>query len=157
MKVFAALSIAVTILLSPSYGLAQSLKDAPVVFRSGNWKVIRTVDPMKDTTTCTGIYKDDYRVQLTDGKLFIGIQGGIETVTLRFGEKPAQDLRLAKDMEKKIRSVIITDSEFSELSGSERLLYQVSTLVGSSKTNEIKLAGFEEALANIQSGCPVKK
>jgi len=96
-------------------------------------------------------------VQLTDGKLFIGIQGGIETVTLRFGEKPAQDLRLAKDMEKKIRSVIITDSEFSELSGSERLLYQVSTLVGSSKTNEIKLAGFEEALANIQSGCPVKK
>jgi len=157
MKVFIALSIAVIILLSPSYGLAQSLKDAPVVFRSGNWKVLRTVDKMNDKTDCTGIYKEDYGVQLTEDTLFLKVQGGVEAVTLRFGDKPAQKLRLAKELEKKIRSVMLTDSEFAELTGSGRLIYQVNTVLDSVKTNEINLSGFEEALANIQSGCPVKK
>lgn len=157
MKVFVALSIAVTILLSPSYGLAQNLKEAPVVFRAGNWKVLRTVDKMDDKTNCTGIYKEDYGVQLTEDTLYLKVQGGVEAVTLRFGDKPAQKLRLAKELEKKLRAVMLTDSEFDELSGSGRLLYQVNTIINSVKTNEINLTGFEETLANIRAGCPVKK
>ncbi len=153
-----ALTIATLILfvLSPSSLFAQSLKNATVAFRAGDWKVLRTVDPMKDTTNCTGIYKENYAVQLTSDTLFIGIQGGIESVTLRFGEKPARGLRLAQEMEKKIRSIVITGSDFSELTGSGRLRYQASTLVSGIKSDEIQLAGFEEALANIRSGCPLQ-
>jgi hypothetical protein len=132
---------------------AQSLKDAKVVLRSGNWKVLRTTDPMKDTTSCTGIYKENYSVQLTSETLYIGVQGGIEGVTLRFGDKPARGLRLAQEMEKRIRSLILSGSEFSELSGSTRLRYQVSTLVSGIKTDEIDLAGYDAALAYIRAGC----
>jgi hypothetical protein len=140
----------------PVGGLAQGLRDAKVAFSSGNWKVLRSTDPMKDTTNCTGIYKENYSVQLTPEKLFIGIQGGIQSVTLRFGEKPARGLRLAEDMEKKIRSVIISGSDFAELVDSDRLRYQVSTLVSGIKTDELDLTGLRAALENIRSGCPIQ-
>ena len=157
MKALAIFSVIISILTFQHPGYAQSLRDATVVFRAGNWKVLRLVDPMDDTVRCTGIYKDDYRIQLSPDNLFIGIQGGIETVTLRFGDKPAQKLRLASEMEKKIRSAIITGAEFEELNGSKRLLYQVNTLISGIKTGEINLDGFDEALSNIRSGCPLKK
>lgn len=133
---------------------AQGLKDAKVAFLSGNWKVLRSTDPMKDTTTCTGIYKDNYSVQLVSDRLFIGLTGGIESVTLRFDDKPAQRLRLAEDVEKKIRSVIIAGMEFTELAESSRLRYQVGTLVSGVKTGELDLTGIRETVENIRSGCP---
>ena len=140
----------------PTSGSAQSLKDAKLAFTSGNWKVLRSNDPMNDTTNCTGIYKDNYSVQLTPDRLFIGIQGGIQSVTLRFGEKPPRGLRLAEDIEKRIRSIIVSGSDFAELLDSERLRYQVSTLVSGIKTDELDLTGLRPALENIRSGCLIQ-
>jgi hypothetical protein len=136
---------------------AQTLKDARIVSQSGNWKVLRSVDPMKDTTSCTGIHKDNYAIQLTSTTLYIGVLGGLQSVTLRYGDKPARKLRLPEEMEKKLRSIIITGQDFAELSGSVRLRYQASTLVRGIETDEIDLVGFDEVLANIRSGCPIQE
>jgi hypothetical protein len=149
---FTLAGIAAIVISTNSHG--QGLKDAAIAFQSANWKVLRSIDSMKDTTSCTGIYKDNYAIQLTTDTLFLGVQGGIQSVTLRYGDKAARSLRLADEMEKKIRSVIIKGADFAELSGSDRLRYQVSTLVSGIKTDELDLVGFEETLANIRSGCP---
>lgn len=149
--------ICLTLAALCSFGVqAQGLKDATVALKSGSWKVLRSIDPMKDTVSCTGIYKNDFSVQLSPENLFITVSGGIQGVTLRFGDKPAKPMRLAEDMEKKIRAVIISGADFAELSGSGRLRYQVATLVSGVKTDEIDLTGFEEALDSIRSGCPVQ-
>jgi hypothetical protein len=108
---------------------------------------------MEDTTSCTGIYRDNYGVQLTPSALYIRTEGGVESVTLRFGDKPARSLRLASDMEKKIRSIEVTGADFAELEGSERLRYQVSTLVRGIKTDEIDLTGLGAVLEHIRAGC----
>jgi hypothetical protein len=144
------------LLVGTIHSHAQSLKDAKVAFKAGNWKVVRSIDPMKDTASCTGIYKENYTVQLTPDSLFIGVQGGVDTVTLRYGDKPARGLRLAQEMEKKIRSVILSGNDFNEIAGSGRLRYQVSTLVSGIKTDEIDLDGFEDALSNIRAGCSLQ-
>ena len=108
---------------------AANLGDAKVAFSSGNWKVLRSTDPMTDTANCTGIYKDSYSVQLASDALFIRMQNGIRSVTLRFGAKPAHAMRLATGMEQRLYSVRISGSDFAELIDSERLRYEVLTLV----------------------------
>ena len=133
---------------------AQSLRDATVAMTKGDWKVLRSQDPMTDKSSCTAIYKENYQIQLSPENLFIGISGGIQSVTLRFDDNPPSRLRLATDMEKKLRSIIITGSDFSRLRTSQRLRYQSSTLVSGMQTGEIDLSDFGPVIANIEQGCP---
>lgn len=132
------------------------LKDAQVAFKSGNWKVLRSIDSMKDTIDCTGIYKDNHSVQLTSDTLFVGVKGGLQTITLRFGDKPARSLRLPEKMEKDIRSIIISGTDFSELIESDRLRVQASTLVSGIANEDFDLAGIKDALESIRSNCPIQ-
>ena len=133
---------------------SQSLNDATVAMTRGDWKVLRTADMMTDKTTCTGIYNDDYGVQLTPDRLFISIRGGVQSVTLRFDDDPPERFRVATEMEKKIRSIIISGAEFSRLKNSQRLRYQSGTLVSGVQTGEIDLADFSAAYDSIMNNCP---
>lgn len=137
-----------------SHDAVADLKDATVAFRSGNWKVLRDKNTMTDKTDCTGIYKEDYGVQLVKDQLFVRVAGGIESVTLRFGDEPARPLRLPTEMEKKVRVIIVSGADFERLRDVSRLLYQSSTLVSGIKSGEIDLIGFGPALDNIRAGCP---
>jgi hypothetical protein len=133
-----------------------NLKSATVAFTSGNWKVLRDQDTMTDKMNCTGIYRDDYGVQLTAESLYIKISGGVESVTLRFGEDQVRPLRLATEMEKKVRVIILTGTDLEQLQTVSRLRYQASTLVSGIKTGELDLKGFSQALENIKAGCPLQ-
>jgi hypothetical protein len=151
MKVFA---IAGAMLFCAMGVSAQGLKDASVAMKRGDWKVLRSSDAMTDQTSCTGIYKDNFGIQLSPENLFIRIDGGIESVTLRFDDNPPTRFRLATSMEKKLRSIDISGSEFAQLRSSRRLRYQSSTLVSGIQTGEIDLTDFQTVLENIQQGCP---
>ena len=140
-----------------SYGaLGAGFDDAEVAFNSGNWKVLRSVDPMKDNVVCTGIYKENYGVQLTINTLYVSVAGGIESISIRFNDKPAKALRIPDKIEKKIRSVIISGSDFSELIGSDRLRLQASTLVKGVANEDFNLSGIRGALESIKAGCPIQ-
>ena len=143
-------------IVASSTASAQSLRDADVAFTSGNWKVLRAIDPMDDSVRCTGIYQNDYAVQLSKDTLYLGVQGGVQGVTLRFDENPPNRLRLATKMEKDVRSVIVTGNDFSRLATSNRLRYQVSTLVRGISTGDLELSGFNAALDNIRRSCPTE-
>ncbi|RJF99050.1 hypothetical protein D3871_11400 [Noviherbaspirillum saxi] len=134
-----------------------SLKDAMKVFKSGNWTVLRHTDPMKDTVNCTGIHKENYGIQLTEDSLYVSIRGGIQSVTLRFDDNPARSMRLADDIEKKINSVIISGTDFTELVSSNRLRVQVSTLVRGIANEDLDLTGIQSTLENIKAKCPAQK
>lgn len=154
-KTYLLTTFAALIALTGSVAFA-SLKDAQVAFKSGNWKVLRSIDSMKDTVDCTGIYKDNYGVQLTEGTLFVSVKGGLESVTLRFGDKPARSFRLAEKMEKEIRSIIISGTDFSELLESNRLRIQASTLVSGIANEDFDLSGIKDALESIKASCPIQ-
>jgi hypothetical protein len=132
------------------------LKSATKVFEAGGWSVLRDVNMMTDKTDCTGIYKGNYKIQLSEDSLYISIGGGIESVTLRFGDEPPRSLRLAESLEKKVRAVIITGSDFESAMSSPRLRYQVGTLVSGIQQGEIDLTGARAANENIKAGCPAK-
>jgi hypothetical protein len=133
---------------------AQGLKNAVKTLTAGNWTVLRDVDPMTDKVGCTGIYKSDYGIQLSDEGMYFRIRGGIEAVTLRFDEDQPQSLRLATDMEKKIGSVILSGYDFTKATSSGRLRYRVSTLVAGPQTGDLDLRGVKEALEHIKANCP---
>lgn len=133
-----------------------SLKDAQLAFKSGNWKVLRSIDPMKDTVSCTGIYKENYGVQLTADTLYVSVKGGLQSVELRFGDRPARSMRLAEKMEKEIRSIIISGTDFSELMESDRLRVEASTLVSGIANEDFNLSGIKDALESIRASCPIQ-
>lgn len=143
------------VLLQPIYVRATSLSDAPTVFRAGNWSVLRAMDPMTDKVSCTGIYKDQYGIQLTSDTLYVSIRGGISSIRLRFDDEPVQNLRLATEMEKKVDAISISGADFSKLMDSRRLRVEVLTLVRGVINEDLDLAGIREARTNIEQGCPV--
>lgn len=67
-KIFVLLAIVALAGLSTS--ASADLKTATVAFTSGNWKVLRDKDTMTDKIDCTGIYRDEYGVQLTAETLY---------------------------------------------------------------------------------------
>ena len=120
----------------------------------GNWRMLRSVDAMTDEIHCTGVYKYNYDIQLNKETLLVTVRGGIETVTMRFGDKPARSLRIAKFLERKLGFVIIDEYDFSEVVNSYRLRLQTSNPSGEIANEDLNLMGIREALENIKAGCP---
>lgn len=136
-------------------GLANAALDAePVVFKSGEWSVHRSTDSMTDEISCTGIYKEEYGIQLTDDALYISVRGGLKGITLRFGDQPVDSLRLPRKMEEQIDVIMIENNDFTRLLGSNRLRAQAMTVLGSIRNYDIDLKGISAAVKNIRSGCP---
>lgn len=151
----------VSILLASVFGLtsfgvgASQTLDGTVTYKSTNWKVVRSIDTMNDKVTCTGIYKDNHAIQLTPTTLYVTVNGGLETITLRYGDNAARSLRLPQDIEKKINAIIIKDVDFAELVDTNRLRVQASTLVRGILTLDMDISGITGALEHIKSGCPI--
>lgn len=144
-----------TCILFSNITFAQSLKDAPMTLKVGNWSVFRSVDTMTDKVSCTGIYKSNYGVQLTPNTLYVKILGGIQSVTLRFGEDSAQPMRLPQKLEKDVNTVIIDGREFTQVLESNRIRLQVLTLVRGVATEDLDTTGIQTAIDHIRIGCPV--
>lgn len=134
-----------------------NLKDATTAFKSENWTVLKSSDPMSDKVQCTGIYKDNYKIQLTENGLYISVSGGMRSVTLRFDDKPAHSGREATKGEDDVGAIVITGEDFSELINSERLRTQVLTRVKGMDYQDIDLKGIKPALENILAGCPTQQ
>lgn len=147
--------IGAVLLFAASIAFGADLAKAPVTFRSGNWKVLRTLDAMDDKVHCTGIYKEDYSIQLTDHSMYVSIRGGLESVTMRFDDKPAQSNRIAQRAEKEIDAIVIDGANFEALKNSSRLRIQALTLVRGIEEKDFDLTGITEAVQHIQSGCPL--
>lgn len=148
------LTAVITIVCQCSF--AESIENFPVVFQSGNWQVRRSIDPMKDTVNCTGIFKGKNGVQLNTDSLLVSIKGGIQGVTLRFDDKPARSFRQAEKMEKDVSVVIMEGLDFKEAIESNRLRVEALTLVRGVQNEDLDLSGIKAALENINGGCPVQ-
>jgi hypothetical protein len=147
--------IAAGLLLSLSTAVvAGSLAGAPVVFKSGNWKVLRVTDNMTDQKSCVGIYKDDYGIQLSPGTLYIRVQGGPQGYRFRFDEDQPEGLRLATDIQRKIDTVEVSGTDYNRLIKSHRLRYSVSTILGHEVEGDLDLTGIEAAAENVANNCP---
>ena len=135
---------------------AAGLANEPVVFRSGKWEVRRGQDAMTDQISCTGIHSSGPRVQLSDRGFYVGIQGGVRGVTVRYDNDPPQQMRLATEMEKKVRAVIFDGADFDRVQNAKRVRIQVMTVLDQVAESDIDLTGIDQALQNIRSGCPVQ-
>ena len=153
MKLKKILLLLVVLMLSTSNVNAEFENDK-IVFKTADWKVFRDIDPMKDTVNCTGIHKDDFSTQLVKDTLSIRVRGGVESITLRFDDNTAENLRWATRMEKDIRAVIIRGSDFDKLLNSSRLRIQISTLISGIQFRDLNLTGIKDVVDNMTQGCP---
>ena len=132
-----------------------NLKEAEKAGTFGKWVVLRSIDKMTDKVSCTGIYGTDYSVQLSAQSMYISVRGGIETVTLRYGDSPALPFRLPSDMEKKLSTIILTGSDYTDVISSTRLRGQGATLVRGMYDFDYDMTGAADAVEHIRNDCPV--
>jgi hypothetical protein len=137
----------------PGLSSAKPLPDSPVIFRSGDWAVHRTHDSMTDANICTAIYRNNFDIQLGSHSLDIAIAGGLRSVTLRFDNDTAREMRLPKRSEHAVSALNIEGADFQRLQQSSRLRYRVLTATDNIVEGDIDLTGANDAYKNIQSGC----
>lgn len=129
------------------------LEDAPTVFQLGKWKVLRNVDSMTDKASCTGIYDENYGVQLSKNALYLKPQGGVQGFSLRFGNSPANSMSRASDMERQLGVVVIDKKNFNRLLRSNRLRAEVLTFSGDLLGFDFDLRGINESLDYVRNRC----
>lgn len=130
-----------------------NLSTQPVVYRSGVWEVRKSVDPMTDKVTCTGVYGKEFGYQVTDDSLFLRVRGGVKSVTLRYGNNQPERLRLPSSMEEKMNFIILEGGEFRKLLSVNRLRTQALTYIRGIDSKDINITGINDVVTFIKSGC----
>jgi hypothetical protein len=146
---------AATVLASFAATAALAASNPPeVAFKSDNWTVVRSSGGLfSKGVECTGTYKDDKGIQLTADGLSVHLNGELQSITVRFDDKPARPVRYASRMEQNLRAVQITGGDFAELLASSRLRVQSTTAASGVVSEEVNLAGIKDAYASIKTGC----
>jgi hypothetical protein len=127
--------------------LSGDLGQAPVVAKYGKWSVRRTLDPMTDKASCTGLYENRFDIQLSEDVCFIGERGkgGVQAITLRFDDQPARPMQLANDTEKDVGAIGVRGDDFQELLTANRLRYQIPLMIGGLDNGDLDLNGLAAA------------
>jgi len=133
-------------LLAASRAQAQDTP-APIVFRSGAWVVRRAIDPMTDRPSCVATpLASPFRVEVDSSSLYIAIRpGGVQAVTVRYGEEPAAPLRIATDVERQLGAVALEGEDFAHVLRVARLRVQVLTRFNTGILVDLDLHGALEA------------
>lgn len=129
------------------------LTAAKRTLQTGNWTVLREVDPMTDKADCTAVYKGAYAVQMSASALYIRVPGVLESVALRFGDEPARETRPVTRVERRAGSLVIEGEEFRAISTAARLRYRALTLSGVTD-GDLDLSGISRVQEHIRAGCP---
>lgn len=132
---------------------AGTLVGSPIILRSGDWAVHRTRDSMTDAAICTGVYKENFDIQLSASALIIAIPDGLKSVRLRFDNDDPEEMRLAKNSERAIDAINISGADYKNLLRSKRLRFEAQTLTDSIVNGDIDLNGLTIARSNIEAGC----
>lgn len=133
---------------------AESIPLGEKTLTTGQWTVYRKMEGMSDKVTCTGVNVQGPNIQLSSRGFYIALRGGIDSVELRFDEKPSRKMRVPTDMEKKVRAIILDEEEFQDAINSDRLRFESLRTLGGFNTGDINLDGIKAARDHIQAGCP---
>jgi hypothetical protein len=125
-----------------------------VVFKSGNWFVVRSVRARSDTIGCTGFYKSERDVQLGADQLILKVAGKPRRIVVRFNDEISLPARAPTKAEQQLGAIVIGGDHFEKLQGSRRLNVEFTTKEKRSQV-ALRLQGLPEALANIRNGCPL--
>lgn len=123
------------------------------VFIADQWSVHRAADAMTDKIVCTGVHAKS-GAQVVGLHFYVPIQGGLQTVQLRFDDDPPLPMRDPSKLEREIRAVVFTPSEVNAAFNAKRVRVEALTLIAGVQTKDISLVGLPEARQNMSAGCP---
>jgi hypothetical protein len=131
----------------------KALKEGEV-FKAGSWHVAQKLDAMTDKKSCTALYQGAWTIQGTTDTLYVSLsgRGGVKAYWLRIDDEPADELRLASDIERKISAADLGHS-FNRIINSKRVRLQVSTILSTLLVEDINMAGFKEAVDYMKANC----
>jgi hypothetical protein len=121
-----------------------NLGKAEVLGAHGHWKILRSKNPMSDKISCTAMYKDGGRIQLSLETLYIGFRGhgGVESYQIRIDERPAAQFKLADHMEKALSSIMLPVTQ--ELLSASRVRVSGLTVLQGSIELDLDLKGIRQ-------------
>ncbi len=131
------------------------LSEAPKVFQSGPWVVLRSFDSFSGEVDCTGIYGENHRIRLGKNVLYIAFSSGIESYQLRFDDTKPTNFRPPNRPERGLDAVVIRGKAFQRVLNHDRLRVRAYTLFNGIQGYDIDLTGLDDALSNISAECPL--
>ena len=105
---------------------------------------------MTDKVTCTGIWRDEYRVQLNAEAFYINRkgQGGVDAYHVRIDDAPAKEMVLATRTERDISAIMLKN--IAELVRAKRLRVSGISILQSAIELYLDIADIAEAHAAIR-------
>lgn len=115
----------------------------------GPWHVLKDKDPMTDAVNCTAIYQGNFQVQISLQYLAIGLRGrgGISGYTLRLDDRPAGDMKLASNIEKRVGAALIEGDDFAALLQAKRVRFQALTALSTLVNEDLDFRQIESVIA----------
>lgn len=109
---------------------------------------------MTDRKNCTALYEGAWTIQGNPGKLYVSFKGrgGIKAYQLRVDDAPADELRLATEMEGKISAADLSHS-YDRIYESKRVRLQTMTILGSTLIEDIDMNGYKESIQYMIANC----
>lgn len=125
---------------------------------AGKWTVYVEKDAMSDETRCTALYDDRSQIQLSPKSLGISYRGrgGVQAYRIRLDEAPAQSLRPATDIERKVGAAVIEGAKYREVLTAQRVRVQAYTLRNMVIDEDIDLSSVGDVQRLfVQAGCAI--
>lgn len=141
------ISAVVALSITASAAGAANLAEAPIVFKSDDWSVRRTLDQMTDRPSCTALFRERYDIQVKPDAFYISTKGrgGISSYRLRYDDDVALPLKVASPLEKSLSAIWIQSADIPRVIAAKRLRVSALTLIGGSIDEDIPLNGLREA------------
>lgn len=148
--------VALSSVLAMQSAIAASPKEKNPKRQFGNWVIVRSVDPMTDAVKCEGRHLvNPKEIQLSGSTLFIATAGGVRSLTIRFGDEPAEEMRLPTQLESRVGAFLIEGDEFEKAMTTKRVRAKILTMYEGVKTIEFDSTGIDRAVEHINAGCPL--
>lgn len=114
----------------------------------GPWNVLRDKDPMTDVVSCMAIYQDNFQVQLSLKNLAIGLRGrgGVSGYTIRLDDRPAGQMKLASQIEKRVGAAIVEGGDFVALLQAKRVRFQALTVLSTLVNEDLDFSNVKTVL-----------
>jgi hypothetical protein len=135
------------------------LNSSDLVFRQGNWYVVRSVRGRGNQVVCTGFHQEEGDVQLSKDWLILKSPGTPQKIVVRVDDERAPSARPPGAYEKQLGAVVLGSDAVRKMQAARKVTFDVAwrderTNKEGKQAASVRLPGLAEAMANIQAGCP---
>jgi hypothetical protein len=134
---------------------SEAIGEMQVVASEGQWELRVGKDKFSDEKNCVIIAKNNHRIQVNLGRLFVQYRGrgGVQSYRIRLDDNAPSALKLASSIERKAGYALFDGGVFNRIPMAHRLRVQALTTRSGVVVDDLDLSGMAALYKRMQSIC----